>query len=237
MYGLPDQEWADLVLSVNTHRSQRRLSPSEVADLMARAVRQTSTEGLAKSLGFAGSDMVKRFLSLHRLDADLRDMVDWGAGPGTVSMTAAVILATLPDSDTIRTAFQAAMKHDLTKEEARQVKQTFSRGLGPIDECVRSVLKTRPRVERREVILGAVGVPSLRERLARLTPSQRNEALRAVLADLFPDVAFAGSNLTRSFFSLVLREDQALKLRSGLGGESLEELVGQGLGRWVERGD
>jgi len=52
MHGLSDTEWRDLVLSVNTHRKQRRLPPCKVAYLIDHALQNTSADQLAKSLGF-----------------------------------------------------------------------------------------------------------------------------------------------------------------------------------------
>lgn len=236
MYGLSQQEWASLVLSVNTHRGSRRLSPGQVAELVARAVRQTTAKQLAASLGLRGPDMVKRFLSLNLLPSDLKDVVDWGAKPGSVSMTTAMVLVTLPDPDATRAAFEAAIEHNITRGEAVQVRQAYLRGMGPIGKCIDSALRTRPRIERREAILGAITLPEVSNKLGTLTPEERTRVLEAAMHKAFPGVCYRGCNLGMRYFSLLFNERESQALRASLGERSLEETISRQIEQMLGHG-
>jgi hypothetical protein len=236
MYGLSQDEWTNLVLSVNTHRGQRRLSPAEVAALLARAIQQATAEQVASSLGFRGADMVRRFLLLNCIPPDLREMVDWGARPGAVSLSTATALAGLAEPAVVAAAFRAAIEHSFSKSEAIQLKQAYLRGRGAVADCVASVLQTRPRVERRELTMGAITAPDVASRIGELTPEQRAQSLKAAAASAFPGVRMLGSSLGKGRFSFLLDEANARLLRDITGGRSLEDTVTRAVGDILEVG-
>jgi len=180
--------------------------------------------------------MVKRFLSLNLLPSDLKDVVDWGAKPGSVSMTTAMVLVTLPDPDATRAAFEAAIEHNITRGEAVQVRQAYLRGMGPIGKCIDSALRTRPRIERREAILGAITLPEVSNKLGTLTPEERTRVLEAAMHKAFPGVCYRGCNLGMRYFSLLFNERESQALRASLGERSLEETISRQIEQMLGHG-
>ena len=235
MYGLTTDEWQNLVLSVNTHRARRRLSPIEVARHLRKALEVGSIAEVTESLGFRDQSTVRRFLLLNRLAPELQAVVDWGSKTGKISFSAASELQAVEREAGIRTAFEAALRHSLTKEEARQVKQAFSRGGGSIEECVNAAIKTRLQIERRELILGALTDPHVEDEVGRLQPDARDQLMLRALRSVFPTVKFLGHGLNVGHFSLVLDEDDARALRTALGSRSLEKTITDAIAQCLDK--
>ncbi len=222
MHGLSDAEWRDLVLSVNVHRKQRRLSPGRAASYLDRALKNASVEQLAESLGFEDTTTLRKIHRLNQLPADLAAVVDWGDRRGSLSMSTASELMRLEAANLIREAFTAAIEHELTRAEARQVVQSRQRSGAAIAECIERALATRPRVERSELILGSF----LTERAKRIVDSLGNDAaarrLKLEIARCLPKVVPRALRVNDNRFSILLSEDVAKDLRAGLSGKSVE---------------
>lgn len=231
MHGLTDAEWRDLVLSVNVHRKQRRLSPARVASYLDRALCNVSVEQLAISLGFGDTTTLRKIHRLHKLPADLAAVVDWGNRRGNLSMTTASELMRLDSESLVREAFTGAIEHDLTREEARQVVQSRQRSGSSILECIARALATRPRIERSELILGSF----VTAKAQRIAEALGNEAaahrLKIEIARHLPRVVPKALRVNDGRFSLLLSEDAANELRAGLSGKSIED----GLSTLLER--
>ena len=173
--------------------------------------------------------MVEKFDSLNQLDPDLRQLVSWGLRPGSLGMSVAAELATMRPRDARRQALLAAIQYTFTRKEAQQLAQSFRRGYGSIEACIDAVLKTRPRVERTELILGAVLDKDVRSRLGELSVGERHSAICAVLDRRFPAVSRKNETLSPTHFSLTLTSVDATRLRDSLGSESLEEAISKEL--------
>ena len=234
-YGLSQDEWSNLALSVNTHRGERRLSPTEVASLAQRAAEHESLNLIAESLNMRDASTLRRIVSLAALDADLQSLVAWGARPGRVGFSAASELQGLRDPQAVREAFHAALRYELTKEEARQVKQAYLRGQGAVSKCVDAALRTRPRVDRRDVVLGAITEEILTVKLSQVAAGDRDSAFAALLVNVFPGVVFIGAGLNAGYFSLVLDSANAKLLRSALNDKPLENIITTAVGEWLSK--
>ncbi|MEI8373794.1 MAG: hypothetical protein WCJ35_13280 [Planctomycetota bacterium] len=237
MYGLSLDEWRDLLLSVNTHRSVRRLSPPEVACLTKRAVKSASLETVAQSLNMRETSTLRRIMPLAGLDADLQSLVAWGAKPGKIGFSVASELQGLREPSAIREAFGAALTNNLSKEEARQIKQAFTRGQGSISKCIEGALKTRPRIERREVVLGAITDATVVAAMSRFDAADYDSEFRNLLGIIFPGVVFIGATLNAGYFSLVLDSANAKRMRAILNYNPLEHTITEAVGRWISNKD
>lgn len=224
-FGLSAEEWTNLVLSVNTHRTTRRLSPAEVALLVQRALNKVDRTELSDALGLRDASMVSRFDSLNQLDPDLRDLVDWGTKAGCLSMSVASELAPLRPRSERRRAFDAALTHRFNKEEALQLAQSFRRRFGSMEACIEAALETRPRLERTEVIIGAVIDEGVRAILETMSPSQRKAAFDELLDARFPGVTRLGATLNVGHFSISIEPSESTRLREALGDERLEGVL------------
>jgi hypothetical protein len=225
MFGLSANDWRDLLLSVNVHRSQRRLSPSRVAELLDIALKQTDLDQLSKALNFSDKTTLERIRSLRALPADLAILVDWGSRKGVLSMSTAAQLVRLKTSENIRAGFKAAVEHDMTKEEARQVIQIFERSGKPLAECISTALATRPKVIRSELIIGSLVSDAAKKHVEELGEANATRKLRLALARSYPDIIAQSLRVSNGRFSLLLSEEHGKQLRSLVAPASIEVMI------------
>jgi hypothetical protein len=184
-YGLTADEEKELILSVGTHRSGRRLSPVEVARLFDRMKSSgASFQDCADLVQFEGTTMISRFLQLLKLDSDLQHLVDWGQSGSTVAFTAGVELSKL-DRNEQRAAVRAILETGLKSQEVKQLVQLRRRSQKPLDTCVEEIVRLRPHVERRHVIVGLITDPQTVEALGALPQGERDEKLQQALQTTF----------------------------------------------------
>jgi len=233
LFGLASEEWQDLVLSVGTHRGQRRISPVQVALLLRRALDNANdVEQLAKALHFQDRTMVSRFLSLLKLPEEYQELVGWGKRDGLVSFTSAALVSSLSDKQKIRDALEVVLMHDLTKVETEALVQRVRRSEGTktVRDAVSEVLRMRPRVETRYLIVGAVKEVTLTSRLSKMDQWTRDRIWRKILHDNFPEVQIhaSASRLTpKMFFITTDAEGRKRLLQHATDSATLEEIVRQ----------
>jgi hypothetical protein len=225
MFGLPANDWRDLLLSVNVHRSQRRLSPTRVAELLDAALRQTDLEQLSKALNFSDKTTLERIRSLRSLPADLGILVDWGSRKGVLSMSTAAQLVRLKTPERVRAGFKAAVENDMTKEEARQVIQILERSGKPLPDCISTALATRPKIIRSELIIGSLVSDAAKKRVEELGEVNATRKLRMGLARNFPEIIAQSFRIANGRFSLLLSEEHGQKLRLAVAPASIEVMI------------
>lgn len=180
--GLERAELRDLILSVGTHRRERRLTPAEVGARIAASLNAgTSADDLAEALTL-DKTMLKRFTRLLTLPPEIQEAVDWGTARSGVSMTAAWNMARLDGSDDQREVARAVVEAGLSAQEVRQVVETRERSKQPIEKCIEAALKLRPVVTRRFLFVGAVRLAGLRSALQHKTQEERDSLLREVIS-------------------------------------------------------
>lgn len=184
MQGLAAELRRDLILSLNTHRSQRPLSPTEVAEAIDAALKSgASFADLAGFLSFDSSSTLREIHRLLSLAPEIRPLVGWGRSRAPLTMTAASQIARLTDTGDQQAVVEAVLVHSLTSDETRQVVETNLRSARPISECAETVLRLRPRIERKHLLMGAVTSASAQDRLADLTQRRRDELLRQAVTE------------------------------------------------------
>lgn len=225
MFGLTIDEWQDLVLSVNVHRKTRRLSPSRVAMHLRTALTNTNEATLAQRLNFKDTTLLRKLAKLADLPPDVAATVDWGNRKGSLSMSAATEIQRLEATELIREAAIAAIEHDLSRVEARQVVQLHRRTRQSIGECVRSTITTRPKIERSELIIGSFLSPQSRAACARLGNDEAVRLIQRHLAKTYPDLVAKALRINENRFTLLLSADDGVKLRGLIRPDSVETLV------------
>jgi hypothetical protein len=186
--GLSPEELKGLLLSVGSHRGSRPLSPLEVAGVLYKARHAGSSPSeIAEALQLEGTTMVGRFLRLLELAPELQLVADWGGTTATMSFSSASELGRLPMAEQRRGA-EAVLAHALSSSEVKQLVQLMTRSKRGIDESITQVLRMRPTIERRHVFVGAVQSDRLRNLLASMTQSERDELLRKSIRGAFGDV-------------------------------------------------
>lgn len=194
MKGVSDQEHKNLLVSVGTHRGERRLSPVEVAQLLNKATDAGLThKDCADELSISPTQ-VSTFLKLLRLDPSVQHFAQWGSSDSAgVSFSSLAKLARL-NADEQEEAAEAIIRHDLTWNEVVQLVQLWDRSPAKgIGDCIDEVLEMRPEVEEQNVVIGAIVSDELQARLDELSQKERDEHLGRVLEESLPhSVSFNG---------------------------------------------
>lgn len=218
--GLSPTELRRLILSVGTHHSTRLLSPVEVAVLVQKALDAgEKPEEIARALQLGGPTMVIRFTRLLHLPQDIQPLIGWRSDSSTISFTTASELARVQSIDESRILSAAVIEHQLTSSEVKQVVQIFKRSGKSISESIEDVIKQRPTVERRHIIIGGLLSDTLKERLIPMSQFERNEMLRHALENIKgKEFAVLGAKLGLDNFILVGNEQLQAALKSLPGG-------------------
>ena len=187
IHGLSPESQRDLILSLGTHRTRRRLSPVEVARLIDEVYRKgTSFREIAQLVNFRSTSTLREIHRLLALSSDIQHLVGWGKPTAsTLPMKSAQQIARLSLWSDQLAAAEATLLHKLTSEETRQLVEMKIRSLEPIEDCVHAVLRLRPTVERRYLYLGAVTSSQVCQHLETLTQVERDEIFEAGINHCF----------------------------------------------------
>lgn len=204
---LSPDERRQLVLSVGTHRRQRRLSPTEVAALFAKVINSGGTLSDCARATNLTTTWVGRFMRLLNLPATVLHLVDWGTGAGILGFTGAAELARLNEQSDKEEVVQAVLTNRLSGSEVRQIVQLRQRSQRPIGDCITEVVGMRPRVEKRFVYVGAVTLPELKEKLAKMNQQERDQLFPRALGEVLCGATVAVARLGYDRFTLVGGDD------------------------------
>ena len=204
MKGLSAYELRQLILSVGTHKSDRSLSPIEVAKLMQKALDMGETrKTLANRLLLDDSSIIGRFIRLLSLPVQVQHLIGWGSNPATISFTAGSDIARLKDSREQKILAKMALENQLNKSEIIECVQLRQRSEKSIEDSVKAVLNQRPVIERRHAIIGELKSENLKDKLKEVSQLERNNLLQSALDEYGPSVPRLGSKLGDSYFLLV----------------------------------
>ena len=212
--GLSPDEIQGLIMSIGTHRSNRRLSPSEVATLIEKAqAAGVDRRQIGERLRVDPS-MLGRFTRLLSLPREVRELVDWGSAGGRLGMTGASVIARLTRKADQRELARAAVEHQLTAAELTQVAQTRERSGRSVSECVESTLQLRPTIERRYLFIGAITSDEASQELRNRSQIERDALLRTIIVARAPPGNLWSMRLGPSSFSLVGPESLSVWISS-----------------------
>ena len=172
--GLSRKDYQDLVLSVGTHLNSRRLSPLEVARLLAQAMAAGATrQDCATALGI-GTTQVRTFLKLLDLETEIQPLADWrGTKNATIPFSTLAELARLTPYDQVQAA-NSVLRHGLTWREVVQLVQIAERSGKAIGECITDVLNLRPEIVTRHLFVGAIKSEHLTRHIRAIDQNQRD---------------------------------------------------------------
>jgi len=199
---LSSDERRDIILSIGTHKKNRRLSPIQVAQLLNRLyqILGISLNQIAQELELKDSSVLRRFLSLLSLPHELQPLVSWGTLPGYLSFSVAAELSKAKDFDKITLLAKDALENQRSKEELRAILQCHQRGGGNLTECIETIDSTRSKVTHHYVFLGQI-----------LTNGSEWEEkysfeLRAMLSNLVHEENVLSAAIKNGRFSFTLTE-------------------------------
>jgi hypothetical protein len=188
LQGISQRDFQGLLLSVGkTTRARRPLSPIEVGELCAKCLEAGATIAeITDELKMTDKGMVAKFLRTKEIVPSLRHLVSWGhSADGALGFSVAAQVARLP-ADQQELAAEAVLKHKLTRDEMTSVIQLLSRSEDPLDKCIDRVVRRRPVVRVRQIVLGAITDGRLATKLGKLTQLKRDDLLLRVVTELFP---------------------------------------------------
>lgn len=193
-----------LILSVGTHKGNRRLSPVEVAcgfnDLKMAGM---SSSDIAKLVLFKDTSMVLKFLSLTKLNPKIHHLIDWGRQRGcSISFSTAVEMVKLDQSEQ-EIFCEMVLSNCLTKNETIQIVQIRNRAKKTIAECVEDVLRLRTRIVKKYCCVGVVLDSELKKTLSRSTQIERDKFFRMTLQENLKCGDDWGGHLGVGRFSIV----------------------------------
>lgn len=212
--GLTKREFQELLVSVGkTTRAIRPLSPLEVGELCAKAVANGATvKEITATLQMTDTGMVSKFLRLRELVPDIRHLVSWGyTGDGAIGFSVAAQLARM-SADDQQLAADAVLKYRITRDEMTSVIQLLDRSGQSLKGCIERVVRRRPVVRLRQVILGAVASDRICKKLASRSQLERDALLSTIISSLFPDATNFAAKLGTERFAII-------------GGKSIAETV------------
>lgn len=204
MRGLSPSEVRQLILSVGTHKSERPLSPVEVAKLMEKTLKAGEKRNeIADRLYLDDSTIIGRFIRLLSLPDHVKQFIGWGSNPATVSFTAASEIARLNSTQDQSALAKLALENQFNKSEIIQVVQIQQRSERSIEDSVKAVLDQRPVIEKRHIIIGNLQSERLKDDLKQIPQLERNNLLQSALDRYGPNIPRLGSKLGSGYFLLV----------------------------------
>ena len=208
---LTPAEQRDLILSVSTHRGERRLSPTEVARLFRRAMDQGASAAIcAETVGLRDSTMVRRFLRLLELSPDQQELVGWGSTETSVSFTAAAEIARLP-AEAREYLMREALSTGLKSSELKAVVQRLQRSDRTPEQAVEEALRMRPRVERRHVFVGRFDDRQRPSSLLERAEKERDRSFGDLVVRAYGAAPLA-TRLTHSGFVITADDELASRI-------------------------
>lgn len=224
--GLSADEMRDLIVSVGTHRAERRLSPVEVAELLEKACQAgASRNECAEAVG-VGTTQIGTFLQLLELPEKVRHLADWGStGERGIAFSALAKLSRLDQSEQGKAA-EAVLRDNLSWQEVVELVQLSDRTGDSLERCVEKVIDRRTEVETRHVFLGAITEPLLKTKIRKLRQPRRDSLFAEILEQIVKSNRLQASRLGRSHFSIVT-SDQLVENDSQA--EELEQAINAAL--------
>ena len=102
---------------------------------------------------------------------------------------------------------QVNLLFHIPKKEVYQVVQIQARSGKTVTECIEDVLRMRPRIEKRHILIGAIISPNVREVLIQMKQQERDQFLKNALFLHAPELPPWEGHLGIERFTLVGSED------------------------------
>lgn len=214
MKGITTEEKRDLIISIGTHRTQRKLIPVQVAILIQKSLDAGSTLDEILEEITLNERTANKFLLLLSLPSDIRSLIGWGSDPTTISFTAAAEIARLETEDEKRILTKATLEHKLAVPEMKQVIQIRQRSNKTIEQSIDAVIRQRPILERKYLIVGKLLLVDPSAQLKNLLQHERNNLLERALIIHGPGKPTYGVKLTDEYFYITGDKDYYEKILS-----------------------
>ena len=206
MKGISAENERDLILSVGTQKTDRPLSPIEVAGLIEDAINSgTTITELSKEI-LLDTTMITRFRRLLKLTPEVQHFVGWG-GKSRISFSTASEIARLKTQQEQEFVGNAALENNLSKKEVIQIVEARNRVGKSIDESVKEILNMRPRTIRRYLYIGTIRSFRVKEKLSNMSQKERDTLFKEVMTSNLIGLPSWDGLLGKERFTLIGEED------------------------------
>jgi len=206
MKGIAPEDLRDLILSVGIHKSDRPLSPVEVAELLYKLINSGETiQDVSKEI-LLNPTMITRFLRLTNVAPEIQHLIGWG-GESKISFSTASEIARLKTVEEHKILAQATLEHKLSKNETIQVVEVRNKFGKPINQCIEDILRMRPRIIRRYLFIGAVKLSEVRNKLRLMSQTDRDALFSKAVTLNYPDLPYWEGQLGSKGFNLLGNEE------------------------------
>ena len=220
MRGVSPEELRALLLSVGTHRADRILSPSEVANLLQKAMDAGTTRKQCAETLNVGQTQISTFLKLLDLVPAIQHLADWrGSATATVSFSSMAEVAKLKRTEQAE-ATHGILRYGLKWKEVVQLVQIVARSGRPVPECVKTVIALRPEIHIRHLFVGAISSDDLQNHLKGCSQQKRDDLIDRALGSLLGEKRSVEGRLSYSNFTIV--SSQSLPELLGIDADDLE---------------
>ncbi len=194
----------DLILTLGSDRAERRFDPLKTAQTLDQALKGGgSFKEVADLVGFKGTSVLREIHRLLRLAPEIQHLVQWRARPPALSMTSASYVARLDDTSDQLAAIQAILEHDFSSTETRQLIETRFKSKLPIGECVKSMMRLRPHIDKKHLLVGAIISQDLSHSLEDMAQAERDELLRLAVLHGLGELSPWSGTLGSTRFTLI----------------------------------
>jgi hypothetical protein len=237
VYELSPEEKGLFLASVGTRSKRRPYSPITVACILSNTPSACDKE-LSKKLPISAR-MVGMFKSLLSLPETIQPYVAWTGG---ISIDKAQRIASLKD-DLVSQHFLAKAIMDnpavFTAPIVAKIVSRKSRNKDlPIDACVNMVLKSRPIVENRYVLVTSISgeLIKLLEKKAEEQEVSPHNLLKEVLRQNIPENTIVSMVMHNGIILLILEGEgwSVLRQKAGALGVPIDELAENLIKNWLE---
>lgn len=239
MHELSPQEKGLFLASIGTRSKRRAYGPMTVARILSNTPSASDKE-LAKNLPITAR-MVGMFKSLLSLPETIQPYVMWTGG---ISIDKAQRISSLKDDPVSQHFLAKAIIDNPRVFTAPIIAKIISRKSRnkdmPIDACVNMVLKSRPIVENRYVLVTSISKESsmLLETKAEEQGMTFPDLLKKVLKQNIPKDTLVSLVTHNGIILLILEEEgwNALRQKAGALGVPIDELAENLIKNWLDGG-
>jgi len=219
------KEEARLLLSVGTHKKDRPFGPIEAGRKLAIRCEGTPREDVAKKYGLS-SEMLREFLSASKISPKAQQILDsWEIGIDKIYRIS--MLRSLREQNELATAL---LEYNLSSKEVRNIVQLKNRNLTfSITDCVKTVVKSRPIIERRHLVVTEIDNDTL-EKIKEQIKSHNVSAEKLLITTLekfLPSNSLISFKMRDKIIILNLNKEgfQSFKKKAEKLGVELDNLV------------
>ena len=145
-------------MSVGVHVKKRRAKPTQLAQLIDKALAAETLEEIADHVNLQGTTILRKLLSLNRLPKEIQDQVHWGTSDIGISFSVAAEIARFEHESDVRLLFQKAIEHQLSRSEVQAIVQRTCREGCSAEDALAEILMLRPAIEQQYLFMGLLDV-------------------------------------------------------------------------------